>query len=81
MKDATADINTSDLPVKDSIKGKKRASKARVRKKRAAIEIPVKPILPDLYQLKFLYVLKRKYESTIRARIKKESAREKKLEF
>ena len=54
MKDATPDMYTSVLPEKDNMNGKKEAIAPLVKKKNPAVVSPEKPILPDLYQEKFL---------------------------
>lgn len=44
----------SNLPIKDSMAGSRIATAERAKKKKPKIVRPVKPIFPDLYQVKVL---------------------------
>ena len=54
MKETAPERTASDLPEKDNMNGKKEAIAPLVKKKNPAVVSPEKPILPDLYQEKFL---------------------------
>ena len=66
IKDKIAEISESILPIKDNIDGSAIAIPALARKNKARKASPENPTLPDLYQLKVLYLLSKKKNKKIR---------------